>query len=524
MKSKSTGSYYTPEKLAKFILHHVFTRFEGKPHLRVLEPSCGDGVFLESLNEYNQNIVVDAVEKNSAAIKKAQKRNRKKNIKIRYIKANFLKQKFGTDYDLVVGNPPYIGRKLLAKYELEACSKIHSDGGLSANSIRNIWPAFVIKSSQLINEQGVLAMVLPGELLQVSYAGEIRDYLENNFQSVELLSFESLVFPALGQDVVVLFAYKTSQSRGLRYARVKDIDSLNTSLTFRTRVAPSRTKWTSLVLTDDDLEFLFKVSENFKKISSYCSSSPGVVTGANDFFIINKTIVDRYKLSQYAKSILQKSTYVGNEVFFDKDQFGRLEKSDKPSFLLDLGDNSLESLPIEVQEYLRLGKRRKIHTGYKCKNRTPWYNIPVVWAPVGMFFKRSHIFPKILRNDANVLVTDTAYRIIPHDGYNIESIIYSFYNSLTLAFSELNGRYYGGGVLELTPSEFQGLPIPYQNITPDAFKMFASRFHASDDLSALVNENDKFLLSSMSGIDIERLQRIRKELLLHRLRSVSQKV
>lgn len=36
--------------------------------------------------------------------------------------------------------------------------------------------------------------------------------------------------------------------------------------------------------------------------------------------------------------------------------------------------------------------------------------------------------------------------------FEINSFIYLFYNSLTLIFAELEGRYYGG-VLELIPSE-----------------------------------------------------------------------
>jgi hypothetical protein len=36
-----------------------------------------------------------------------------------------------------------------------------------------------------------------------------------------------------------------------------------------------------------------------------------------------------------------------------------------------------------------------------------------------------------------------------------------FFNSLTLAWAEVCGRSYGGGVLELEPREAEELPIPY---------------------------------------------------------------
>src|SRR5258706_8241533 len=198
MTSKSTGSYYTPSKLAEFIFDHVVSNFTQKSSLRVLEPSCGDGVFLQAFqkNGIRENVFVDAVEKNSRAINLAQKGTSKleKNIKIKFIQDDFLKAELTTGYDLVIGNPPYIGRKLLTKQQRSVCTKIHVDGGLAVKSIRNIWPAFVVKSSQLLNENGMLALVLPGELLQVNYAKEIREYLEKNFLSVEILTFENLVF------------------------------------------------------------------------------------------------------------------------------------------------------------------------------------------------------------------------------------------------------------------------------------------------------------------------------------------
>jgi len=525
--SKSTGSYYTPQKLARFIVNRVTRKLTSKSVFRVLEPSCGDGVFLQAFQSDNikGNIFVDAVEKNRQAVTRAKKNTYKldENVKIKFIQGDFLKAKLSSGYDLVVGNPPYIGRKLLTERQRSACAKIHIDGGLAPKSIRNIWPAFVVKSSRLLNENGVLALVLPGELLQVNYAKEIRDYLEKNFLSVEILTFDNLVFSALGQDVVVVFAYKSSKSPGIRYAKIKDIVDLDNSIEFIKREPQTTTKWSNFVLDDSDLGFLATISGKLNTISHYCNSTPGVVTGANNFFIINKNTVDKYKLDDYSRPILQKSSFVENSVVFSRSQLRNLHKSNEPSFLVDLGNTPYKSLPEGIKEYLQLGKKNKVHTGFKCKQRKPWYNIPVVWAPIGMVFKRSHLYPKLIRNDTSTLVTDAAYRIIPSNGYNIESIIYSFYNSLTLTFCELNGRYYGGGVLELTPLEFKGLPLPYKSITKKEFSQFGLKFKDTERMDDLIKENDVALLSmlDLELSEIERIQKIRKKLLAHRLRTAT---
>jgi len=523
--SKSTGSYYTPQKLVDFIVNRVTRNLTEKSIFRVLEPSCGDGVFIQAFQSDNikGNIFLDAVEKNSRVIKLAQKNTSilNKKVKLKFIQGDFLKAKLVSGYDLVIGNPPYIGRKLLTEQQRSACAKIQVDGGLAVKSIRNIWPAFVVKSSQLLNENGVLALVLPGELLQVNYAKEIRNYLKKTFLSVEILTFENLVFSALGQDVVVVFAYKSSEFSGVRYAKIKDVEKLDNSIEFVKRESLTTAKWSNFVLDDNDLNFLASISGKLKTISHYCTSSPGVVTGANNFFIVNKDTVAKYKLGDYSKPILQKSSFIENGVSFSSFQLKKLQKANVPSFLVDLGNTSYKNLSLDVKAYLRLGIKNKVHTGFKCKNRKPWYNIPVVWAPVGVVFKRSHLYPKLIRNDASALVTDAAYRIIPGDGYNIESIIYSFYNSLTLTFCELNGRYYGGGVLELTPSEFKGLPLPYKNIARKEFSHFGSKFKDSKKMDELIKQNDDALLSvlGLELSEIERVQKIREKLLMHRLRT-----
>lgn len=48
------------------------------------------------------------------------------------------------------------------------------------------------------------------------------------------------------------------------------------------------------------------------------------------------------------------------------------------------------------------------------------------------------------------------------------SFVFCFYNSMTLAQCEYNGRYYGGGVRELVPSELQSLTIPYETIEEES--------------------------------------------------------
>ena len=73
--------------------------------------------------------------------------------------------------------------------------------------------------------------------------------------------------------------------------------------------------------------------------------------------------------------------------------------------------------------------------------------------------KRSHDTPRLILNRAGAYTTDTAYRIRALRG-TADALVYGFYNSLTALSAELEGRHYGGGVLELVPSEIEKLLLP----------------------------------------------------------------
>ena len=72
--------------------------------------------------------------------------------------------------------------------------------------------------------------------------------------------------------------------------------------------------------------------------------------------------------------------------------------------------------------------------------------------------KRSHNVPRLILNKAGAYTTDTAYRI--RSEIAPDRLVASFLNPLTALSAELEGRHYGGGVLELVPSEIEKLLVP----------------------------------------------------------------
>lgn len=509
--------------MADFISKRVINFFRERKRITLCEPSIGDGAFVDSFKKHDSiSIKLDGIDVNEKELQKAKTKWNKKNAT--FIKQDFLEFSFAKRYSAIAGNPPYIKKNLLSEEQIEWCKQIHKELGLSEISVKNIWVTFLVKGSQHLTNDGLLTFVLPSELLQVKFAEEIREFLKKQFQRIEIFTFNDLMFECKGQDTIVLFAYKKHSEKGEFFANIPDKDVLSNEtfvLAENEILVQSKVKWTHHFLTTDELTFLDKLEKELNSISNYVDSKPGIVTAANKFFIVDKETEERYGLENYTQPIIQKGLFVNGSVVFNEADYLELENSNLPSRLIQLNDN--DEISEGLNEYLTLGIEQEIPERYKCRKRNNWYVIPnISTIPEAMFFKRSHLYPKLLKNDSNAFVTDSAYKVQIKDDYNLNSFIFSFYNSLTLLFSETNGRYYGGGVLELTPSEFKGLPLPYVTITNDDFLSYTRAFESKNDIDSILKKYDYQILNPVLQIDqeaIKKIRNIREKLFNKRMRA-----
>ena len=85
----------------------------------------------------------------------------------------------------------------------------------------------------------------------------------------------------------------------------------------------------------------------------------------------------------------------------------------------------------------------------------------------------------------------------------------AFLNSLTYAFSEVIGRSYGGGVLELEPNEAEKLPLPL--ICADRLDLNELDRHLREgNISTVLDITDEVLLRQGMGLSIEETRMIRR--------------
>lgn len=188
-EQKLRGAYYTPLRLANAMV----SLFAPENIQTVLEPSCGDGVFLDSLFSVGlmeQISMIQAIEiESEEANKVAERYKETKNVDVICEDFfNFYQRNYkSSQYDLILGNPPYIRYQYLTEEQRKIQSNILTTHGMKANKLINAWVAFVVACVQMLSENGKIAFVLPAEILQVAYAEDLRLYLSNHLQIIPLL-------------------------------------------------------------------------------------------------------------------------------------------------------------------------------------------------------------------------------------------------------------------------------------------------------------------------------------------------
>ncbi len=512
MDEKSTGSYYTPHDLIKYMISFVRKKTEVK---RILEPSAGDGRFVEALCKFGYNIhAIEIDEAKSEYLEKQEFKNTK------ITSADFIKYALTHEesYDLIIGNPPYISKRNLEEASRELSYELMEYFNLPNSLFQNLWVSFILASIKLLSPNGSIFFVLPFEFLQVQYAEKLRNYLETRFSSIEIITFEERIFDYIEQDVCLVYlSNEDSVDSFIRYSTIKNL--LNTEPNFESTIKRNKplSKWSNCILNDIETETLRNICEAYPKVKEFGDISPGIVTGANDFFILNQDAISNLGAVENDLKIVSKSADLADKLLFSVEDYNLLVDEKKKVKMLNLNDVQEDTFSAELKQYLKSGEDKEISERYKCSKRKRWYDVPIIKKGDACFFKRYNILPRIIVNEANVFTTDIAYNIRFNQNFDKESFAFCFYNSLTLVLCEYNGRFYGGGVGELVPNEFKELHIPYCRVSKDQIMTLDSMFRRKCDYLDIVDYVDSIVLK-LSDQQKHNLQNMRNRYLKRRLK------
>lgn len=511
-KQKLRGAYYTPLQLANAMVSLVASQ----NITNVLEPSCGDGVFLDSLASLNlindiPNITAVEIEPDEA---EKVGNNYKGNANVHVLNEDFLdfyQRVYGKEsYDLILGNPPYIRYQYLTEEQREIQSNILAALGMKSNKLINAWVAFLVACVQLLSENGKIAFVIPAEILQVVYAEDLRLFLSNQLSKITLLTFKQLVFPEIEQEILVFIGEKDTEEKGIRIIELNNLQDFKKvdidSYGFQ-KLNHVKEKWIKYFISAEEMKVIQSIrnDKRFVKFSDLALINVGITTGNNTYFSIDKQTSDEFNLSSVTMPLIGRSSHAHGIYFTDKDWQENI-KANKRAMLISFPDTPYEKYPAEHKSYIERGEKNGENNGYKCSIRDRWYIVPSVWIPDAFFLRRNNLYPKFVLNRCDAVSTDTMHRIKFNDGVKAENVLLSYYNSISFAFTEICGRSYGGGVLEILPGEVGNIMLPVVKDIDEALKnelleRIDTIIRNDEDIETALDFVDQKLLVEVLGID-----------------------
>jgi len=361
--TKLRGGYYTPSTVAAWLAKWAIRSGTD----RILEPSCGDGAFLTAAIDVlaKQNAICSMQPDQIVALEliedEAAKARARVDVLATVVTGDFFEwletNAEASQFDVVLGNPPFIRYQNFPEPSRSLAMGFLQKQGLRANRLTNIWVPVVVGAMSLLREGGRLAMVIPAELLQVTYAGQLRQHLADSFRRVTIYACNEMFFDNAEQEVVLLLA--EGKIASIDPTNKCDIslvaaDSVAEVLRSNPRSAKSRPrpkyvqhnteKWLKYFLDAEEIDFMRALREHadVSTFSEHGTVDVGVVTGNNDFFVLNQQQVDDFEVADFVVPLVGRSAQLSGTVL-KKKELDSLAKEGKSVYLLHLSQQGCPS-------------------------------------------------------------------------------------------------------------------------------------------------------------------------------------
>ena len=512
---KLTGSFYTCNSVADYIANWAID----DPEQTVLEPSFGDGIFLNSaisrftaLGNPCPNII--GVELQEAPFSSYMKTH---NGIMGYL-MDFMDYRCSAKVSAIIGNPPYVRLKRLKTNEREKALSLMQSYGVKMQASGSLWMPFVIHSTELLKEDGKLGFVLPYEITHVKYAYPLWKYLSSNFGKLTICRVYFDFFPDVDVETIVLLAEeKGGTTDWINYEVYETIIDLYSKRVFHSStisimdVVSSQKPFERDLLPESTSRIVrnMRIRKELGKLLDDCKFKIWYVSGNKSFFNLTKEDVQRLEINPIN---LKKSLINSKQISANANtgiETGRITTHDYLFYPSVIGDKE--------KAYIEQGEKQGINHGYKCRVRNPWYLTPCLEIPELVLTVFGDV-PKLLLNDGGFYVSNSLLSGFSKGADKEKEIICRWYNSLTLLSIETTIHSLGGGTLVLIPGETDRLEIvssfPKDKIE-DTYKKL-SAFALNNGIEQLYKYGDEIVLHELYGLEENEIEEIRKAVLLYR--------
>jgi adenine-specific DNA-methyltransferase len=242
---RARGVFYTPVEIAKWIVEQTYgpllCEWNGaEPPPRLLDPACGAGVFLIAarhllearcqqlgLSSGEQEVTIAraifGIDIDAPTVNTAQQQT---NLPASNLKcADALTESDLGSFDVVVGNPPYVSIREMARSHTPEYVNGLRERFQTARGNFDLYVLFIERALQLLKPGGHLGLIVPNKWATLDYASKLREMLLRETSLEQIVDLSTLrVFPQAGTypQIIVLQRQPAATDHCLRISHVTD--------------------------------------------------------------------------------------------------------------------------------------------------------------------------------------------------------------------------------------------------------------------------------------------------------------
>lgn len=458
---KDYGQFFTPALVARLMAQWVI---KGEPK-SILDPAFGLGVFYEAISSVcnDQPLQFIGYEIDERILRYFQLNKNQGNIRL--VNEDYL-MSAPSLYDGIICNPPYMRfQKFLNRHRV--LPRIEKYTGKRMKGYSNISSVFLMKALNELAPNGRLAFILPFEFFNAGYGENIKKYLleRNLLKQIVIFQNEKEIFDESITTVSILFCKNDARRIPIKITQVNQISEIRDLLDIEkfyqveltdSDLLPNR-KWTPII---NSAFCGSQASHGFSQFSNFGKFKRGIATGANEFFALSKSKIEKWDLrDKYVIRCLTRSPHIRKAVFSNED-FSLLYNNNKSVYCLNVTDIS----DPEVRRYIKYGEMQGFHKRFLTSQRSPWYKLESrESAPIMIgVFNRGRV--KVIRNYTDAVSFTCFHSFYPNVfGFNYADKLFVYLLSdYGQSIIRQNGRSYGSGLEKFEPGDLNECRCPSQ--------------------------------------------------------------